>query len=63
MKAKSILDRARPYVQRVHPLPLRLAVAVTVFGVALLVQPRRTIYGSDGRYRRVPAGEQSTRYR
>ena len=56
MARNSILDRVRPYVRQVRPRPLQLAVAVAVFEIALVVEPRRTLYGRDGRYRPPPPG-------
>ena len=53
----TLLDRARPHVQRVPAGVPRLIVAALVFGVALMIEPRKTVYGNDGRYRPRPPGE------
>ncbi len=53
----TILDRARPYVQRVPSGLPRLLVAALVFGIALVIEPFKTVYGNDGRYRPAPPAE------
>ena len=35
----------------------RLIVAALVFGMALLIEPRKTVYGNNERYRARPPGE------
>ena len=56
-RRRSLLDRARPYVRRVPAGVPRLIVAAGVFLAALIVEPRKTLYGSDGRHRPIARGE------
>ena len=53
----TLLDRAKPHVRRVPAGVPRLVVAALVFAVALMIEPRKTVYGKDGRYRPRPQGE------
>ena len=52
-----MLDRAAPYVRRVPAGLPRLIVAASVFAIALMIEPLKTVYGRDGQYRPVPDGD------
>ena len=52
-----MLDRAAPYVRLVPAGLPRLIVAASVFAIALIIEPLKTVYDRDGQYRPVPEGE------